>query len=170
MTARQELSRQRVGLASLDNSDTQDGKHTSAGLCISAAGAAGAAAADARDTATTAPEAELQSTHLRLQYKTGDVVRHHRWRTGAGEVTGYTSTTPVKDWSRRAAAQVEDRSRPTSREPAARVMDRRRSGQSWDSESRSLCTAGLGQPAGPRHSPAPTGVRRETSDGHCWIG
>ncbi len=68
------------------------------------------------------------------------------------------------------AALVEDWSRQTSREPAAGVMDRRRSGQRSDSESRSLRTAGLGQPAGPRHSPAPTGVRRGTSDGNGWIG
>jgi hypothetical protein len=34
------------------------------------------------------------------------------------------------------------------REPAAAVMDQRQSGQSSDSESRSLRTAGLGQPAG----------------------
>ncbi len=61
-------------------------------------------------------------------------------------------------------------SRRTSREPAAGVMDRRRSGQRSDSESRSMRTAGLGQPAGPRHSPAPTGVRRGTPDGHGWIG
>ncbi len=77
---------------------------------------------------------------------------------------------PVEDWRRRAGVLVEDRSRRTSREPAAGVMDRRRSGQSLDLESRSLRTAGLGQPAGPRHSPAPTGVRRGTSDGHGWIG
>jgi hypothetical protein len=68
------------------------------------------------------------------------------------------------------AAPVEDRNRQTLREPAAGVMDLLRSGQSSDSESRSLRTAGLGQPAGPRHSPAPTGVRRGTSDRHCWIG
>ncbi len=50
------------------------------------------------------------------------------------------------------------------------VMDRRRSCESSDSESRSLRTAGLAQPAGPRHSPAPTGVGRGTSDGHGWAG
>jgi hypothetical protein len=59
---------------------------------------------------------------------------------------------PVEDWSRR-----------TLREPAAGVMDRRRSCQSSDSESR---TAGLAQqPAEPCHSPTPTEVRRGTSDG-----
>jgi hypothetical protein len=86
------------------------GEHTSAGLCIGAAGAAAAA--------------ELQAAHQRLQYKTVDVVRRHRWRTGAGGVTGYTWAAPVGDWRRRAAAPVEDRSRRTSREPAAGVMDR----------------------------------------------
>jgi hypothetical protein len=112
-------------------------EHTSAGLCIGAVGAAGAAAADARDTTTTAPEAELQATHRRLQYRTADVVRR-RWRTRACGVTGYTVAAPVEDWRRRAEAPVEDRSLRTSREPAAGVMDRRRSGQSSDSESRSL--------------------------------
>jgi hypothetical protein len=67
-------------------------------------GAAGAAAA-----------AELQATHLR-----------HRWRTGAGGVTGYTVAAPMEDWRRRAAAPVEDRepadiegARSRSHEPAA---------------------------------------------------
>ncbi len=118
------------------------------GLCIGATCAAGAAAA-----------AELQATHQR-----------HRWRTGAGGVTGCTVAAPVEDWRRHAAAPVGDRSRRTSREPAAGVMDRRRSGQRSDSESRSLHTSVLGQPAGPRHLPAPTGVRRGTSDGHGEIG
>ncbi len=113
------------------------GEHTSAGLCISAAGAAGAAGAAAAD---------------------------------AWDTTSYTPLASVQDWRRRAAAPVEDRSRRTSREPAARVMGQRRSGQSSDSDNRSLRTAGLGQPAGQRHSPAPTGVRRGTSDGHGWIG
>ncbi len=132
LTARQELSRQRVGLASPDNSDT----HYSNG---------------------------------------GRGRRGRRGRRGSGGgVTGYTVAAPVEDWRHRAAAPVEDRSRQTSREPAAGVMvplmDLRRSGQRSDSESRSLRTAGLAQPAGPRHSPAPTGVRRGTSDGHGWIG
>jgi hypothetical protein len=45
-------------------------------------------------------------------------------------------------------------------------MDRRRCCKSSDSESGSLGTVGLRQPAGLRHSPAPTGVGRGTSDGH----
>ena len=90
-----------------------------------------------------------------------------------------------------AAAPVEDRSRrgytrrsrwragptqqrhpvvdqgPADIKPAAGVMDRRRSGQSQSSVSgsRSLRIAGLQQTAGPRHSPAPTGVGSETWDG-----
>ncbi len=64
---------------------------------------------------------------------------------------------------------MEDLSRQKSREPEAGVMDLRRSCQSSDSESRSLRTAGLGQPAGPRHSPAPTLLRRGTLDGNGWI-
>ncbi len=106
MTSRQELSRQRVGLAIPDHSDThysngercptstrpQDcasarparpGKHTSARLCI------GAAAANARDTATTAPAEDCRT----------------------GGATSYTVVASVEDWRRRAAAQVENRSR-----------------------------------------------------------
>jgi hypothetical protein len=67
----------------------------------------------------------------------------------------------VEDWRRRAAAPVEDR------EPTDSDW---KSGQRSDWKSLSLRTTGLGQPAGPRHSPAPTGVRRGTSDGHGWIG
>ncbi len=43
----------------------------------------------------------------------------------------------------RGAVLVEGRSLQTSREPIAGVMDRRRSGQSSDSDSWSLHTAGL---------------------------
>jgi hypothetical protein len=125
LTARQELSRQRVGpnwlVRTIQILTT---------AMVGAAGAAGAAAA-----------AELQATH-----------RRHRWRTRAGGVTGYTVAASVQDWRRRAAVPVEDRSRRTSMEPAAGVMDRQRSGQCSESESRSLRTAGLGQPAGPRCS------------------
>jgi hypothetical protein len=69
-----------------------------------------------------------------------------------------------------AAAPVEDRGRRTWKEPAAGVMDRRRSGQSPDSESRSLRPAGLAQPAGPPHSSAPNGLRRGTTDSDCRTG
>ncbi len=50
-------------------------------------------------------------------------------RSGAYGVTSYTATTPVeaRDWRHRAAAPVEDQSRRTSREPAAGIMDLRRS-------------------------------------------
>ena len=157
MTARQELSRQRVGLASPDNSDAHDSN-----------GGRGPASTRPQDCALARPArparqrrrsyklhiggpgigggpepAELQATQWRLWWRTGDVARRRRWRIG---------------------------SRRTSGEPAAGVMDRQRSGQRSASASRSLRTAGLGQPAGPRHSPAPTGVRRESSDGHGWIG
>ncbi len=56
---------------------------------------------------------------------------------------------------------------PADIKPTAGVMDRQRSGQSQSSVSgsRSLRIAGLLQPAGPRHSPAPTGVGSEASDG-----
>ena len=149
LTARQELSRQRAGLASPDNSDTHD---SNAGRGPASTRLQGYASArqgrrsykvHSGDIGGGPEPAELQATQWRLRWRTGDVARRRRWRTG---------------------------SRRTSREPAAGVMDRRRSGQRSDSESRSLRTAGLGQPAGPRHSPAPTGVRRGTSDGHGWIG
>ncbi len=143
LAARQELSRQRVGLSSPDNSDTHD---------------------------SNGERGRRGRRGRRRSYKL------HICGIGggprAGGVTGYIVAALGEDWRRRAAAPVEDRSRRTSREPAAEVMDRRRSGQRSDSESRrrSLRTAGLGQPAGPRHSPAPTGVRRGTSDGNGWIG
>jgi hypothetical protein len=129
LTARQELPRQRVGLASQDNADTHDSNACPASTrpqdCASV-----------RPARTARPgrrsyklhiggiggglePAASQATQWRLRWRTGDVALGH-W------------------WSRR-----------TSREPVAGVMDRRRSGQS--SESRSLRTAGLGQPVGPRH-------------------
>ena len=113
---------------------------------------------------------------------------------GGPEPTEVLAAEQVEDRARRdggAAAPVVDRSRrgytlrsrwragPTQRrhpvvdqgpadiKPAAGVMDRRWSGQSQSSVSgsRGLRIAGLQQPAGPRHSPAPTGVGRGTSDG-----
>ncbi len=153
MTTRQQLSRQRVGLASRDDSHTHD---SNAGR-----GQASTRQHDCASARAARPE-RLRGLQQPL----------HQWRTGASVVTSYTAAAPVEDWRRRAAAPVEDRSRRTSREPAARVMDWWRSCQSSDSdsESRSLRTAGLGQPAGQHHLPAPTGVRRGTSDCHGWIG
>jgi hypothetical protein len=53
---------------------------------------------------------------------------------------------------------------------STRITDLRRSGQSWDSESRSIRTAGLAPPAGLRHSPAPTGVRRDFEQSRLdWV-
>ena len=98
MTARQKLSRQRVGLASPDNSDTHDSN-------------GGRGRRDRRDIGGIShggPEpAELQATQWRLWWRTGDVARRRRRRTGS-------------------------RRRRTWREPAAGVMDRRRSGQRSD--------------------------------------
>ncbi len=80
----------------------------------------------------------------------------------------HTATEPVT---------VEDRDRGlrASREPAAGVMGRRRSGRSSRTRTRRagvLRTAGLAQAAGPHRSPAPTGVtrRRGASNGHGWTG
>ena len=140
LTARQELSRQRVGLASPDNSDTHD---SNGGRGRRGRRGGGATSYTSAASVEDRKPAELQATQWRLRWRTGDVARRRRRRTGS-------------------------RRRRTWREPAAGV--RRRSGQRSDSESRSLRTAGLGQAAGPRHSPAPTGVRRGTSDGHGWIG
>jgi hypothetical protein len=136
LIVRQELSRQRVGLASPDNSDTHDsnGGRSRRGRRGSGGGVT---------SYTSAADRKRRRLH-----SGGFGTRLETSRGGAGGGPG----------------------RRTSREPAAGVMDRRRSGQSSDSESRSLRTAGLGQPAGPRHSPAPTGLRRGTLDGHGWIG
>ena len=43
-------------------------------------------------------------------------------------------------------------------------------GQSSDSESPSLPTTGSEKSAGQHHLPAPTGLRRGTSDDHRWTG
>ena len=58
----------------------------------------------------------------------------------------------------------------TSMEPAGGVMNRLLGGWSSDSDGRSLRIAGLERRAGPRHSTAPGGVRRETPAGHGWTG
>jgi hypothetical protein len=108
LTARQEMSRQRVGLASPDNSDAHD---SNAGH--------GPASTRPQDCASARPGRPV-------------LLRRRSYRRHSGG-----------DWRRRAAVPVEDRSRRTSREPTAGVMDRRRSGQRSDSESRSLRTAGL---------------------------
>ena len=49
-------------------------------------------------------------------------------------------------------------------------MNRLRCGRSSDSDDRSLHIAGLGQPAGRRHSTAPNGVRRGAPAGRGWTG
>jgi hypothetical protein len=116
LTARQELSRHRHGLASPDNSDTH-GSNAGRGPAstrpqdCALVRLAWLRAGYSNDCTSGGPRSrqELQATHRWLQYKSGDVVRRHRWRTGAGGVTGYTMAGPVKDWRRRAAAPVEDR-------------------------------------------------------------
>jgi hypothetical protein len=130
-TAHQELPRQRVGLGSPDHSDAHD---SNAGR--------GPASKRPQDCASARLALqrlmlELQATHWRrLQYRTGDVVRRHRWRTRASRATGYTVAVPVEDLRRRVAGAGarEDSSRRTLREPAAGVMDRWRSGAllDWD--------------------------------------
>jgi hypothetical protein len=93
LTARQELSHQRVGLASPDNSDTHNSNRRGSGSGVTSY--TSAASVEDRE------QAELQATQWRLRWRTGDVAWGRQWRTG---------------------------SRRTSREPAAGVMDRRRSG------------------------------------------
>ncbi len=80
----------------------------------------------------------------------------------AGRVTSYTAVAPAEVWRHRVAVPVEDQGRWTLREPAAEVMDLRRSGQSSDTETeQSLRTAGPAQPAEQLHSPAPNGEERD---------
>ncbi len=163
LTARQGLSRQRVDwlvwtiqIHTRQQCWARPGEHTSAGLCIGAAGAAGERAGYNNDCTGGGPRDRRSYKLQSGGFRSGDVVRgRRRWRTGAGGVTSNTAAAPVEDWRRRAAAPVEDWSRRTLREPAAGVMDRW-SGQSSDSESRSLHTAGLGQPAGQHRSAGPT--------------
>ncbi len=100
-----------------------------------------------------------------------NVVRRSRQRTGAPAELQATHSdgTSGRPWMTRRrqpwtshSGTVEDQCQRTSREPAAGVMVRRRSGQSSDSESSSLHNDGLAQPAWPHHSPASTRVRRKT--------
>jgi hypothetical protein len=165
LTARQELSRQRVGLASQDNSDTHDSNagcgpaSTRPQDCESARPARPARQrwlsyklhiscfstrleASCGGIGGGLERAELQATPWRVRWRTGEVALRRRWRTGAG---GHRESPQPESWTG----------------PG---------GQSSASESRSLRTAGLGQPARQRHSLAPSGVRRGTSDGHGWIG
>ncbi len=130
LTARQELSRRGVGLASLDNSDTH-GSHAGRGPagtrlqdCASARQARPARQRLTRGIQQqlhrrrTVGPAEQQDTQGLLRYKTGGVARRRRWGNGAGVVTSYTVAAPVEesqeDWRRRPAVPVEDKSRRTS--------------------------------------------------------
>jgi hypothetical protein len=106
---------------------------------VGATGAAGAAAA-----------AELQDTHRRHRWRTGTrrSYRLHSGGSGGGLETSRSSAGGGPE-----PADIEG-ARSRSHGPAGRI------GQRSDSESRSLRTAGLGQPAGPRHSPRDVGRSR----------
>ncbi len=95
--------------------------------------------------------AELQATHRRHRWRTGS---RRSYRLHSGGSGGGLETSRGGAGGGTGAGGHRGSPQP----------------EAWtggsDSESRSLRTAGLGQPAGPRHSPAPTGVRRGTSDGH----
>ncbi len=100
LNARKQLSRQRVVLASLDNSDTHDsnggrgrrGRRGSGGRVTSHIGAIG-----------RGPEpAESQAT----QWRTGDVARRRRWRTGAG---GHRGSPQSESWTNGGAARAQTR-------------------------------------------------------------
>ncbi len=118
MTARQELSRQGVGQASPDNSDTHG---SNAGR--------GPASTRPQDCALARPArpvrhrrtrgiqqrrhrrraagpAELQGTQRLLRWRTGDVARRRRWRTGAG---GHRGSPHPESWTGGGAARARTR-------------------------------------------------------------
>jgi hypothetical protein len=115
LTARQDLSRQRVGLASPDNSDTHD---SNAGRCPASTHPQGCASArPARQGLRSykvhiggiggGPEpAELQTTQWRLRGRTGDVARRRRWRTRAG---GHRGSPQQESWTGGGAARARTR-------------------------------------------------------------
>ncbi len=102
-----QLSRQRVGMASPDNSDTHDinarrcPASTRPQDCASARPARVArqwrtrGIQQQRHRRMTAGPAELQATHQLLRWWTGDVARRRRWRTGAGGHRGARSRSHV---------------------------------------------------------------------------
>ncbi len=131
MTARQELSHQGVGLASPDNADTHDsnGGPGRRGRCGRGGSGGGITSYTSEASVEDREPAELRATQWRLRWRTGDVAQRRRWRTGAG---GHRGSPQTESWTGGGAASARTR------------------------RCRSLRTAGLGQPAGPRHSPAPT--------------
>jgi hypothetical protein len=103
LNARQELSRQRVGLASPDNSDTHD---SNGWRCP--------ASTRPQDCESARPARPARQRRRSYKLHIGGI----GGGLGAGGVTGYTVAAPVEDWRRRAAAPVEDRSRQTSTSPS----------------------------------------------------
>ena len=85
MTTRQELSRQRVGMASPDNSDTHDsnGGRGRRGRRGRIGSGGGVTKLHIGGIGGGQEPAELQATQWRLQWRTGDVARRRRWRTGS---------------------------------------------------------------------------------------
>ena len=126
-----------------------------AGVAAGAAGTAGAAC-----TACAVAAAELQATHRRHRWRTGS---RRSYRLHSGGSGGGLETSRSGAGGGLEPADIEG-ARSRSHGPAA---ERPELGLG---EPESTHCAGPGQPAGPRHSPAPTGVRRGTSDGHGWIG
>jgi hypothetical protein len=130
LTARQELSCQGVGLASQDNSDTHC---SNAGHDCTLTPHDCASARPARPVLQqrtlgiqqqlhqrrTARLVKVQATQQQPQWRTGDVARRRRWKTGAGGVTSYTAAAPVEHWRHCAAVLVEDRRRRTFRDSGA---------------------------------------------------
>jgi hypothetical protein len=127
LTARQELSRQRVGLASPDNSDTHDsnggrgrsgrrGRRGRRGRCgrrgrrDGRRGSSGSSGGATSYTSAASVEdrepAELQATWGRLWWRTGDVAQRRRWRTGAG---GHRWSPQPESWTGGGAASARTR-------------------------------------------------------------
>jgi hypothetical protein len=139
LTASQELSRQRIGLASPDNSDTHDsngwrgrrGRRGQRGRRSSGGGVT------SYTLAASVEDREPASYRLHSGGSGGGL------ETSRGGAGGGPEPADIEGARSRSHGPAAERPAP-----------------------------GLGQQEynGPRHSPAPTGVRRGMSDGHDWIG
>jgi hypothetical protein len=137
------------------------GEHTPTGLCIGAAGRAGRTRGiqQQRHRRRTAGQAEFQATQQWLEWRTGltgDVARRRRRRRSYKLISGGSSG--GLETSRSGAGGGPE---PADIDGARSRRLARSHGQAaeWPElglGEPSLRTAGLGQPAGPRQSPAPT--------------
>jgi hypothetical protein len=142
LTSRQELSHQRVtvGLASPDNSDTHDCNGGRCRRCRrSRRGSCGGVTS--YTLAASVEDQSWRSYRLHRGGSGGGLETSHGGASGGQGASGHRGSLQQESWTGGGAARAR-------------------------TQRAGVYAPGLGQPAGPRHSPAPTGVRRGTSDGH----